>query len=357
MTVLSVWAMLSVIFIHSTAYFTMSDPAQWNVFAETLITRSFTRWAVPFFFAVSGFWFGRGAFITGRSGYGGLLKTKARTLLLPYFCWCVIGFCVALPLIVGTNVLGGKGLWERTIIEIPGAWAKLNAFFGVTSVGPKSNMPLWYVRCLLVMFLLSPVWKLILKVPHGAIALLILALVDVGVYPVSVPYFGATPSSYAWFAIGLSLAQFPVEKWRVSRRLLIVSLVVYAVGSVLIALIVAGYLPIEASLKSTAINRLECVLVPIPGILFFWGLYDRLPSWHSNTLPWGLRQTFFIYCLHEVICIYLTSLAKYVIGKTDLVTLCCSFTVPFLSFFLCALMATVVHRLAPKAYSIICGGR
>lgn len=357
MTVLSVWAMLSVIFIHSTAYLTMSNPAQWNVFGEVLITRSFTRWAVPFFFVVSGFWFGRGAFIAGRAGYGDVLQTKVKTLFVPYLCWCVIGFLVALPLIVGTNVLGGKGVWERTIIEIPGIWARVDAFFGVTNVGPKSNMPLWYVRCLLVMFILAPVWKLILKVPHGAIGLLILALFDVCVYPVPVPYLSVPTFAFAWFAIGLALAQFPVEAWRLSRLFMLNTLAVYSVGSVMIALIVSGYLPIEGALKRVALDRLEYAIVPIAGILFFWGLYDQLVFASSHVLPWGLKQTFFIYCLHEVICEYLMAAAKFILGKTDAVTLCCSFTVPFISISFCVFFAMIIHRLSIRSYSIVCGGR
>jgi len=357
MTVLSIIAMLAVVFIHSTAYFTLANPARWNIFAETLVTRSFTRWAVPFFFVVSGFWFGRGAYISEKTGCGELLKKKWKTLLVPYLCWCVMGFLVSLPLIVGNNLLCGKGLWERTIFAIPGLWAKFDAFFGVTNVGPQSNMPLWYVRCLLVMFLFAPIWKLVLKIPHGAIGLLVFALANVWFYPIPVPYVSVPTFAFVWFAIGLSLAQFPVERWRVLRGWMLVSLVLYALGSVAIAALVSGYVSVSQEMKSVVLDRLETALVPSSGILFFWGLYDRIPNLATIPLPWCFRQTFFIYCLHEIICSYWMSSLKYALGKTDMVTFCISCIVPWLSIGVCVLAAVGVHRWRPRFYGMITGER
>lgn len=354
-TVLSIIAMIAVIFIHSTAYFTMANPAKWNVFAETIVTRSFSRWAVPFFFAVSGFWFGRGKFIQGGEGYGALLLKKGRTLLVPYLCWCVIGFLVALPLILGNNFLGHKGLWERTIIAIPGVWPKIDAFFGITYVGPKSNMPLWYVRSLLVLFLFAPTWRLIVRRSFGKWFLLAFALFNLFMYPIGTPYVSVPSSGLSWFAIGLVLAQFPIENWRVPNWLWIGSLLPYAVASIVVAMLVAGC--IEAPNKEFLLGMLESGLIPLFGILIFWGLYDHTPLLQNISLPWCVRQTFFIYCLHEIVCSYLMAAAKLVIGKTDLVTFACTLTVPWIAFAVCAGVASCTRRTNSKFYCVICGGR
>lgn len=64
MTVLSFCAMLSVVLIHSTSCLTVEHPARWNLFCQYLITRSFTYWAVPFFFLMSGYWFAKSDYIS-----------------------------------------------------------------------------------------------------------------------------------------------------------------------------------------------------------------------------------------------------------------------------------------------------
>ena len=56
-TWLSFVAMVCVVMIHSHAIGTFEHPAAWCVFLQTLLMRTATNWAVPFFFVVSGFFF------------------------------------------------------------------------------------------------------------------------------------------------------------------------------------------------------------------------------------------------------------------------------------------------------------
>lgn len=78
-TWLSVMAMASVVILHSTACLTVEKPAAWNVFVQYLVTRSFTYWAVPFFFAMSGFWFARGGYMQGKEALTCFFKKKPNT--------------------------------------------------------------------------------------------------------------------------------------------------------------------------------------------------------------------------------------------------------------------------------------
>ncbi len=72
---LSLMAMTGVLFIHSNAVGTLTDPATWNSIVQRIFTRSFTAWAVPFFFMTSGFWFARGGYVAGNAGGGANIRT------------------------------------------------------------------------------------------------------------------------------------------------------------------------------------------------------------------------------------------------------------------------------------------
>lgn len=78
--VLSFWAMISVLFIHSNTLGAFPEAASWNVFLQRFLTRALSSWAVPFFFIVSGFWFANGKY----DGWYSFLQKKVKTLLFPY---------------------------------------------------------------------------------------------------------------------------------------------------------------------------------------------------------------------------------------------------------------------------------
>ena len=51
---LSFVAALAVVAIHSDCTFVLDNPARWNVFVERLFCQRLSKWAVPFFFLMSG---------------------------------------------------------------------------------------------------------------------------------------------------------------------------------------------------------------------------------------------------------------------------------------------------------------
>ena len=53
--VLSFWAMVTVLLVHSNTLGTFSEAASWNVFLQRLLTRRLSSWAVPFFFIVDAY--------------------------------------------------------------------------------------------------------------------------------------------------------------------------------------------------------------------------------------------------------------------------------------------------------------
>ena len=110
--------------------------------------------AVPIFVFFSGYlFFYRTDF--SMTVYGQKLKRRAISLLLPYVIWCTIGF--GLAVLQGQCALTFEnflfGFWDTT------AWMELPSHIHAAF---PADMPLWFVRDLMVMTVLAPVvWWLI----------------------------------------------------------------------------------------------------------------------------------------------------------------------------------------------------
>lgn len=121
--IVSFWATVCVVWWHCSCGAPM----------ERWFVPSFCTWAVPWFFFVSGFFF-RNSF--ERRGGVDLLKSKIRSLLIPYLMWSMIGL-----LICGFKV--GYGNFIEMFAASPYVFH------------PKGNPALWYVRTLMIFVLIG----------------------------------------------------------------------------------------------------------------------------------------------------------------------------------------------------------
>ena len=126
--------------------------------------------AVPFFFTASGF------FLAGHFGedgwFGQESKKRIRTLALPYFIWSTLYLAfVLLKGLVGGHWYGSQYLAPQALCE----------FYGINLMDVTGLTPLWYVRGLFILVLLSPLLLGMARI--GPMALLGLFVVYIGVCP------------------------------------------------------------------------------------------------------------------------------------------------------------------------------
>ena len=348
---LSIVAMTSVVILHSTACFTVEKPAAWNVLVQYLVTQSFTYWAVPFFFAMSGFWFARGGYMQGKETLTGFFKKKSRTLLVPYLLWAVLGAVLTLPLIIGNNYLTHRGLLERTFLSAGTVWNSVCALFALDRLLPSGNGPLWYVRSLLLLFVAAPLWRACMRTKFGTCVLLLVWLGETFVYPYSIAVIELLSMALGWFAFGILAAKCRWETLRVPSSLWMLAGVVWTVVSILKATQVAGFTELPSVIYEKMLT-----LIPYGGILFLWGLYDRM-GLDRRQVPQWMRATFWVYCFHSIPGGYVIAGMKGVFGKSDGVNLLTMFiaivNVPLLSY----AASCWAKRTIPRVYAILTGGR
>ena len=76
--VLSFFAALAVVLIHSGIMAGMDRQAEWCRTVVDVYTQRLTCWAVPFFFAAAGYWFSQGGYMADRQTYAMFLRKKIK---------------------------------------------------------------------------------------------------------------------------------------------------------------------------------------------------------------------------------------------------------------------------------------
>lgn len=331
---LSFLAMLSVMFIHSSAAgtdnYTFFENAILHFFGTSL-----TSWAVPFFFCVSGYFFWYRKVVDWKE----MFKKKFRTLLVPYLIWALIGTLLALPLVIFNNYVSGRVLLERTVFESGSVIRGIVECFGLDG-HPRGNVPLWYVRSLISIFILAPVLVLVIRRMKWigfCVAIFLMWVIPFK----SIPYLINQARGLGYFYLGMMLSECDLSRMKVSWKWVGFS------GLFLIILFVDD-------MKT----HIFTPLLPLVLGGFIWACYDVFVGERCCPhVPWAVRQTFWVYCFHMIPMSYLLAAGRYCLGKGGAVAVLMMFTVPVLVFPISILVALGVRKFTPRGFQVLTGGR
>ncbi|MBC7621908.1 MAG: acyltransferase [Aeromicrobium sp.] len=201
------------------------------VFFRNLISSGVARTAVPLFFLMSGYLFFLGVEWT-RDNYIAKLKSRVRTLLIPFLLWntatlAVIAVVQALP--ATRHYLSGAKA-EISSYEIYGYF---DAIFGIDRM--PISYQFWFIRDLMVLCILAPfIHYLVSKLPFLTLGCLG-ASWFLGVWPVAVP----SSEAALFFAIGTAVAVPEQSLFRFDRHsntiyliyLVVLSLDMFSIGT------------------------------------------------------------------------------------------------------------------------------
>jgi len=120
----------------------------WNTceFLKLLVSQTLVKVAVPVFFIMSGYLFFANMPLWDWHAYAGKLRRRAASLLLPYVVWNVL-------MVLKLRVFSWRIFWDYI-----GEAGQQTDWFGQHHLMTAPlNMPLWFLRDLMVMALLAPV--------------------------------------------------------------------------------------------------------------------------------------------------------------------------------------------------------
>ena len=147
-----------VVIIHCRPSFQSNTVAWW---VKQMLECGLCTIAVPFFFIASGFFLC--GHIDEKGWYGREVGKRVFSLVLPYFIWITLYF---IPDSVW-NVATGQ-LVCADILN----WQYIRKFYGIKLTGCPGLTPLWYVRGLFFLVLLSPILQGILRLKWFGLVIL-----------------------------------------------------------------------------------------------------------------------------------------------------------------------------------------
>lgn len=323
-----------VVFIHS--YLAHAPDEPFNPvasFAQEFLSQGIARVAVPFFFAVSGFFLYRDYEFTF-AWFRRKLASRFWSLGVPYVLWALIGLVFA----VVTSMFARKVGFEAFQWSSPMWWIRT---LGVIEK-PLYLGQLWFVHMLMEWLCLAPLVGLAVRKFKFAVPAACFVIMCIP--SLANPWTNAL----MYISLGASIGMHENTGLRVP---FLVS-VVFAV---------TGFLFFAAKALLVALNcgplpHWHLFVAAVLGLPAVWFGYDLI----EERIPLGwldgfAGSAFFIYCSHNIfLAIFRSPLRRLSIWEFDILRYMLP---PVLSICVAILTWSLLGRTAPRLRDILCGGR
>ena len=299
--------------------------------------------AVPTFFLISGYYFFHGKELNVKT-YVEKLKKRSKTLLLPCLIWNLLPM---LNIVVGnifSVVFRGKstealqtyfaGLWDN------GMW---HVWWDITAGTMPYDSPLWYVRDLMVMCVLSPLAYFFIKYTarYGAWTLVIFYVLGVNTGIV-----GLNMAAITFFMLG---GHFSLS----NRKGYTPNLFAYRYRWVLVPTMLVSLL-LRVALVEWEYSGIFQMLYIVSGVFVSYYLVGIMDIKWIEKMCVLSASVFFIYALHNTcILAWCGSLAHHLALPHSLEIV----IVPFAAFAVCYAIYSLIKKVCPRILAVLCGGR
>lgn len=281
----------------------------------------FTEIAVPYFFMVSGFFFLNGSYYE-RGNYVAMAKKKVKTLFLPFLIWNITG-AVFLWFIDPDKV--GNGLVSCLYNLLQSHW------YG----------PLWYVRDLMIMMMLVPLYNWLFI--YNRIWLYAIALLVSGYMWIPVSCSLLSSEGIFFFLMGGFIGRYPqVLSIKLSIRHVCLLFVVWFCFSTGVVTITNVY-----------VHKLNTLV----GIVVFGMAIDYLRETAKEKLLVYAEYSFLFYVVHAYPMKAVKQGLGHLFSGNDMAALITYILLPLFT-------ATVIYQIGklwkkyfPQSYRIALGGR
>lgn len=339
--VLSFIMIIMVLYVHS--YYLEAIDTQYASFVQVFMGNGgISNVAVPLFFAMSGFLFFND--ITKISDCFPKIKKRVKTLLIPYIIWNIV---FILWYVILQNLPVVKDMVNSDMIAKITSESLSSSLYELFVV--PASFPLWFLRDLIIIVMLSPLLFLLLKYMKwiGVIMLIILtpllqSLTDL------FNQFGI-----AYFALGGAIAMY-YDLDSISAR----------IGKIpfILCLSITLAHAVMAGLGFNLNTAYWGLLSMLSGMVVIWKGYDWIASNQSLTSKLSslnslLGYSFFVYLFHEPAFNIIKKLGLKVFGVHEWSLILLYLINPLIMCAVSIIVAKVLQRLLPRAYSVLVGGR
>jgi Acyltransferase family. len=292
--------------------------------------------AVPVFFCISGYLFFKER-VLDKYLYINKLKKRFKSLVIPYFLWNTLGLLIFLTVRLPFlhSLFPNTSLKDVTLNKI------LSGYWACEGNGFPFDYPLWYVRELILVVIISPLLYLAVKKWKSIFLIIVGICCFCNLCPAK---FSLTLYACFFFSLGIWAQLFP-EKIEYIKRLnikyLYVSLVIVNIYTVTYGLSINSYI------KN---------LVILSGVLcVFHYIFLSTPK---RTKAIFHEESFFIFASHGLFMAFLQkAVLKITNPTTEIGFLIVYFFVPLLTIAFLLGIYRYMKSATPKMLSVFTGGR
>ena len=293
---------------------------------------------VPGFFFISGY-----LFFLSKKKYTDKLRSRFHTLFIPYILWnllllllYVLAYTLGYP-----QDINGKNIVDYSFID------NLRLFWDRGSYDSGNFVPLlcplWYIRNLMIMSIISPLLYYIIKYIR------VVFLIIVAVWWMTTPHNAFIPQTILFFSLGAYFAILDINPLEVAdkKRWGVLTLfAAFAIGDILSHV----YIGTPVNLQ---IHRLSLIF-NIPALLLLGDWCVR----HGYTNKWLPNAAFIVFCVHYPIVV---ALRKFCIAQyssaSDIVHILLYFSCVIISTVLSLSIYQILNKYFPKVKNILSGNR
>lgn len=310
--------------------------------------------AVPSFFMFSGYLFYKKFDKWDKALYFGNLKSRIRTLFIPYILWNTIaalaGIAKAImkhesPLAYLLNI------WNNGILHIywdSVTWAEdyVNLFgWSLQGWGPAS-IAYWFVRDLMVMCLLSPLLFLCIRYLK---IYFILILGAAYIFKIWTIFPGFSIDAFFFFSTGAFLS---INKKNMIEEFSKIKYVIYTMSLI--------FLIATIGVKDTIYEVIIEPLFIIPGVFSAFLLAAILLQ--KKTIKVNIfltKASFFLYSSHAILLLSLSrEICNKALGTDHTLSIIISYLIsPLLCLIICISLFLLLKKLAPAFLNLLTGNR
>lgn len=279
-----------------------------------------TEIAVPFFFIISGFFFFKKVY-NNRVSYITMLRKKTKTLIIPFILW---------------NIYGLFFIILYDINRLDKSFASLIYDLCLSNW----NGPLWYIRDLIILMIISPLYSWIYKINSKLLYSLIITLFILWT-PVSSDLLSS--ESILFFIIGGTLSKnLNIVNYKTNKKRLLLYVLIWII-----------------LLFNTYINNILLLhkLNILCGIITYWMILDYIPYNFQQRIINLSKYSFIIYVMHAYIVKSIKNAVAYFYWGNEIVALLTYILLPLATTILIIYISKLWVKTCPKLYYFTTGNR
>lgn len=331
--------------------FTMvKEPLTVTTFTEYFLANGALRFRIPLLFIISGYIFAYQDY----KPYNERVKSRFRSLMIPYFLWSAVG--LALTFLLQQFTYTAQLVQEAGIDQLgdnrPYASIGLKGIFYRWAVVPIS-FQLWFIRSLFIYNILYPAFRWAITKFPGPWFIMMFVLWFAGFQFIFIEAQGIL-----FFTVGvwLNKTNYPIEKKPVWYSHYLGWL--FFLGVSVIRTFMAFELEPYTGVSIAVLLSLHVISV-LAGILAVWYGADNLVRWcmQQKWFVWTSSFAFVIYGLHVPLIIYLTTFLFDTWKSFPYYRLLTYFLAPLLVLGICVAFGAALRAAAPRVYKLFTGGR